>query len=128
MKPRLQRLEIKRLADGDDEFAVEQEIVGVDGRDGGRDFGEEAVERLAGFGEELDVATVLMGEAAKAIPFGLELPAIVFRQLADKLGLHRLQLRGNSKISERFWRCHRDKSSGYVTRWNALGLQGVLSA
>jgi len=40
-------------------------------------FGEIARERLARLGDQDDLAALLEHQAAKAVPFGLELPALV---------------------------------------------------
>ena len=56
----------------------------------GDHFGEIAPERLARFRPEIDLVARAEREAAKAIPFRLELPAELLGQLGDELRLHRL--------------------------------------
>ncbi len=53
-------------------------------------FGKIPTQRLAGFGEQRHRIATPHGDAAKPIPFGLELPAVALRQLLDAPGFHRL--------------------------------------
>src|SRR3954471_3673167 len=78
-------------ADRDDQLAVEHETVGAHRQHRLDQLREIAGERAAGLGLEVDLAAVAEDEAAKAIPFGLILPAFAARQSIDRLRLHRRQ-------------------------------------
>jgi hypothetical protein len=52
------------------------------------DLGELARERLARFSSKIDVVPGPKSKAAEAIPFRLELPASVIRQMIDEPSLH----------------------------------------
>ena len=88
MQPQLQRLE--GLA-GDDDFAVEDEAIGLQPGQPGGDLREEAAERLLVLRLQIDAVAVAEGEAAEAVVFRFVEPALAARQLVDRLGLHRLR-------------------------------------
>ena len=92
VQPHLQRIEGEPVLDRDDEFAVEHEGLRGERPQVFQDLGEEARQRFAGFGLDLDFIAGAKGKAAKAVPFGLELPAGIFGQLADQLGFHRFKV------------------------------------
>ena len=78
----------------DDDLAVEDApgLRSVQHRS--RDLGEVAFEERLPLGLEVDAAAHPMRDAAEAVVFRLELPALARRQLIDCLGLHRAQVQG----------------------------------
>ena len=89
MQAHLQGVEGQRVAVRDRELAVDHEAVGRKRAQYRRDLGEVARQRLAGFRPEIDLVAGPEGEAAEAVPFRLELPAGLARQIVDELRLHR---------------------------------------
>ena len=96
----LQGVEGQRVAVRDRELAVEHEAVGRKRAQHRRDLGEVARQRLAGFRPEIDLVAGPEGEAAEAVPFRLELPAGLARQIVDELRLHRRRADRNRQRGE----------------------------
>ena len=86
MQAQLQALE---RAAGDDELAIEHEVVLGDLLDTSGDLGKVALERLLVFRLQVNAAAAPMREAAEAIVLRLILPPSARRQLVDGLGFHR---------------------------------------
>ncbi len=88
VQTRLQHLEGEGVPVTRQQFAVEPE---ARFRQSGKtidDLGEEAVQRLSRFGDQLDLAVALEGETAKPVPFGLVDPARTLGQVGSRPGLH----------------------------------------
>src|SRR6185369_16501371 len=81
--------ERKRVAGGNDKFSVEQELPLLQRGDHLHDLREIAAQWLARPGSQGHLASVALRKAAEAVPLGLELPAVAFRQLCGEKGLHR---------------------------------------
>jgi hypothetical protein len=88
VQPKLQRLERQRVAGGDDQLAVQQELALLHLAEHLEDLGKVAAERLAGPGRERHRLAVAAREAAEAVPFGFELPTIPLGQLGGEQGFH----------------------------------------
>ena len=98
MQAHLQGVEGKLPGDRDRQLAVEHETLARQRKDKLDDFGEVAPERLARFGEKLGLAGVPESEAAKAVPFRLELPARLVGQRVDRARLHRRNEIGRNRF------------------------------
>ena len=88
MEAQLQRIERERIADGDDDFAIKQELLGLEPTEHLDDFGKVAPKRLARFGGQRDLSAVAARHAAETIPFRLELPAVALGQLGGEPRFH----------------------------------------
>ncbi len=88
MQAHLQRLEIERIGQRNDELAIDREALFLHPREHFQHLGEEAAERLARSRDHLGGVAVAAGDAAKAIPLGLILPAVAFGQFGGEQGLH----------------------------------------
>ena len=100
VQPQLQRLERQHAADRDDQLAVEHEPVAGSAAMRRDDLREIAPERPPRLGLQLHVLAVAEDEAAKAVPFGLELPALALGQRLDQLRLHRRQGRRRLQVAK----------------------------
>jgi hypothetical protein len=78
--PKQERLEVERAVAGDDDLPVEHTSVREIGSQGFGELREVAVERLEVTRLRVDAVAVAEDEGAKAIPLGLEQPAVVARQ------------------------------------------------
>jgi len=76
----------------DDQLTIEHEAPRIEGTDRRLHLGKVARQALAGPRLQLDVRAVPQRQAAKAVPFGLVLPALIARQLIDEPRLHRLEV------------------------------------
>src|SRR5690348_15147418 len=88
MKAQLQRVERQRVADGNDELAVEQELPCLEAAQHFGDFREVSRQRLAGLRRQRHLVAVASREATKAVPLGLELPAFALGQLGREQCFH----------------------------------------
>src|ERR1700761_4764918 len=79
------------LTNRDDQLAIENGIIELYHRERRDDLREVAPKRLTRLGLQPDVTTVAEGNASKAIPLGLELPAIVIGKRRCNPSLHRLE-------------------------------------
>lgn len=93
--PRLRRMntlqqgvEREPLARGDHDFAIDDEPRRPHRCGSRRDLGKIPRERLSGLRLELHTRTVAEGQAAKAVPLGLELPVGTPRQFLHGLRFH----------------------------------------
>ena len=86
MQPQLQGLE---GLFGDDEFAVEDEAVGLQPGQSGGHLGEKAAQRFLVLGLQIDAIAVAEGETAKAVIFRLVEPTLAARKAIDRFGFHR---------------------------------------
>src|SRR5947209_10791341 len=89
METELERVEGQYAADRDDELAVDHEPLRRHLPHRLDYLGEVTPQRPARLGHERHLVPVAEGEAAEAVPFGLELPAFALRQRVDQLRLHR---------------------------------------
>lgn len=120
MQTRLQRSERQAAVDRDHQFAIHHESLLGQASEHPNHVGKIAAERLSGFGPELSRLAIAPRERTKAIPFGLELPAIVTGKRLDKPGFHR----------DRYFRIvrHRDANERMRSAVPARGGTGKLSA
>ena len=100
MKPHLQRSERQRLALGQDQLAVEHEPLLLQRAQRLDDLGEIAPERLARLRSQLDGLAIAEGEAAEAVPLGLELPALPVGNRIGQPRFHRRGFEGNRECHE----------------------------
>ena len=89
MKPKLKRVERQRIADRDDELAIDQEAALLQPAKHLDHVGKVAAERLARLGGQRDLVAVAASEAAEAVPLGLELPSVAVGQLGREKRFHR---------------------------------------
>ena len=90
MQPRLQRIKGKTPVQLDDQFAVDDKSLERRVEQRRHDFGKKAAQRRARFSFQLDRAALLERQAAKAVPFRLELPSARFvRKRFRRSRLHR---------------------------------------
>src|SRR5690606_24238244 len=80
MQAKLQSVERDRAGRDDQQLAVEDELAGFQPGEHGFDFREVSTQWLARFRPELDIIAGADGNAAKAIPLGLILPALAVWQ------------------------------------------------
>ena len=90
MEPRLEGVEAQAIAEGDGEFAIEDEVIGRDCAQRLGHLGEEPMQRLARLGEELHRSRFFHRDATEAVPFGFEHPAGVPGKVVDEQRLHGL--------------------------------------
>ena len=117
MQAHLQRIERQRLADRDDQLAVEREARSGSAAEGRDDLREIAGQPLARPGHSTRPCRRRDGEAAKAVPLRLELPALVARQLVDLPRFHRGPRHGLS---------HRSATTKVHGRCSNLNIQKAL--
>src|ERR1700734_901919 len=84
----LQRIKDDTPVQLDNQFAVDVKPFERDVHERRHNFGEKAAQRVSGFSLQLDGAARLEGQAAKAVPFRLELPSTRF--IANRLRRSRL--------------------------------------
>src|SRR6185437_142643 len=84
-----QRIERQCSALGDDELAIEHELLRAEVAQCRYDFREVARQRLACLRSQFHLRTVSKCDAPKAIPLGLVLPLRPSRQLGHRLRFHR---------------------------------------
>ena len=92
MQPRLQRIEGKPPVQLDDQFAVDDKSLERRVEQRRHNFGKKAAQGLARLSLQLDRAALLESQAAKAVPFRLELPSARF--VRKRLRGPRLHWRG----------------------------------
>ena len=90
----------ERAVAGDDDLAVEDAPLGERGPERVGQLREVAVERLQVARLRVDLVAVAEDERPEAVPFRLEQPAVVRRQVVGGLGEHRLERRFEGE-------CHR---------------------
>ena len=88
MEAHLQRIERQRIAELNDQFAVDGQAVDGKAMQRRHHVGKEPGQRLARPALELDLLASLEGQTAETIPFRLELPAGAVRQVGNELGFH----------------------------------------
>ena len=88
MQAHLQGLEGKAPAGFDQQLAVEGEHLGANPAQRLDDLREVAPERLARLGLEPHPGALAQGDAAEAVPLGLEPPSVALRQRGLRPGLH----------------------------------------
>jgi hypothetical protein len=99
MQPHLQRVEREGVAQRNEKFAVEDKVLLFEACERTRDFREVAAERLSGFRAQFDTFVATKGKTAKTVPFGLELPAAVFRQRRYQARFHGTKLFGRQRVA-----------------------------
>ncbi len=91
MDPQQQRLEVQAIGPRDDDLAVEHAALGEPLPEWPGHLREVPVERLEVAALEQHLVTVAEADGPKAIPLGLEQPAISLGQAIRWLGQHGLQ-------------------------------------
>ena len=92
VQPHLQRVERECLADRDDKLAVEDEAARLQPAQYRCHLWEIAAQRLSRFGAQLEPVPGAECQTAEPVPFRLELPARLVRQIVDEPRLHRRQV------------------------------------
>lgn len=90
MDAKLEGVEIEAAGGGDDDFSVEDALVGELGGEDGEELGEVTVEGLAFAALKEEVLAVFEEDGAEAVPLGLEEPVIAGGQGFDAFGEHGL--------------------------------------
>ena len=87
VQPHLHRIEVEHAVSGDHDLAVESGV-GRQALAERAQLREVTKQRPAVPRPEGDLTAVVLEHAAKAVPLGLELPAVALGQLLDELSLH----------------------------------------
>ena len=110
MEPRLQRIKGKTPVQLDDQFAVDDKLRERRVEQRRHDFGKKAAQGRARFSLQLDRAAFLERQAAKAVPFRLELPSA--RLVRKRLRRPRLHRRGGEPQATQIRRFDCSRRSG----------------
>jgi hypothetical protein len=98
VQPELERIEIEGAVSCNDDFAIENRAVGQLRAQRVEQLGKVAVKRLLVAALDQDLAAVAKDQRAKAVPLGLEDPALARRQRIDSFREHRQHRRIHGKI------------------------------
>ena len=113
MDAQQQRLEVEPARADDDDLAVEDAALGQRGGERRDELREVAVHRLLVAALQQDLVAVAEDQRAKAVPLGLELPAVAVGQRLGGAGEHRLEGRSERQV-------HRDGRSRSQARFGTM--------